>query len=85
MSLQKLIFHPFFFSIIPILFLFQNNIHELPFENIVESLFYSVIIATVIFIPLKFLVGWSKSGIITSLSFATFKFFIFIFTNCTNR
>ena len=63
---DKIIFHPILFSFLPILFLFQYNIHEVPITDVIIPLFLSVIPILVLWIPLKFLIGFKKSSLITS-------------------
>ena len=63
---DRIIFHPILFSFLPILFLFQYNIHEVPITDVILPLFLSVIPILVVWIPLKFLIGFKKSSLITS-------------------
>jgi hypothetical protein len=64
---DKIIFHPILFSFLPILFLFQYNIHEVPITDIIIPLFLSLIPVFLIWIPLKFLTNYKKSSLITSV------------------
>ena len=73
--LNKVILHPFLFSLVPILFLFQHNIHELPLENIIEPLFFSLVIVFFIWLGLRFIIGNSKAGLLSS--FIVLLFFIY--------
>ena len=85
--LNRLILHPFLFSLIPILFLFQNNIHELSVGNIIEPIIFSLIIAFVIWLGLRFIIGNSKAGLLTSFiillffTYANLHTFIISFDN----
>ena len=63
---DRIIFHPILFSFLPILFLFQYNIHEVPITDIILPLSLSVIPVSVIWISLKFLTNFKKSSLITS-------------------
>ena len=63
---SRIIFHPILFSLLPILFLFQYNIHEVPITDIIIPLTLSVILVLILWLPLKFVLGYKKSALITS-------------------
>ena len=65
--LKNSVVHPFLFSLFPILFIFQYNIHEVPLQDIFWPLFLSFIIALGLWIILRFFIGGKKSGLVTSL------------------
>jgi hypothetical protein len=65
---HKIIFHPILFSFLPILFLFQNNINEVPISDIILPLALSIIPVMVLWIPLKIFFGYTKSSLITSIT-----------------
>lgn len=66
--LKNLIIHPFFFSLFPVLFIFQHNIHEVPLHDIFLPLSITVILIFVVWIILRFfLKNGKKSGLILSL------------------
>ena len=77
---SELIFHPILFSFLPILFLFQYNIHEVPLTDISIPLILSVIPVFVIWIPLKIITDYRKSALITS----TLILLFIIYTNIRN-
>jgi hypothetical protein len=64
--LTKFGFHTFLFSLLPVLFLFQYNIHELQVEDIIIPLLFSLGITTIAFFILKFFVGYKKSSLLVS-------------------
>ena len=64
---KNLIVHPFLFSLFPILFIFQYNIHEVPSQDIFLPLFISFIVVLGLWIILRFFIGGKKAGLITSL------------------
>jgi hypothetical protein len=72
---HKIIIHPILFSLLPILFLFQHNINEVPFSVILVPLGLSVVPAIILWIPLKILFGYTKSSIITSCTLLSFAIF----------
>ena len=65
--LKNSVVHPFLFSLFPILFIFQYNIHEVPLQDIFWPLFLSFIIALGLWVILRFFIGGKKSGLIVSL------------------
>ena len=65
--LKNSVVHPFLFSLFPILFIFQYNIHEVPLQDIFLPLFLSFIIALGLWVILRFFIGGKKSGLIVSL------------------
>ena len=65
--LKNSVMHPFLFSLFPILFIFQYNIHEIPLQDIFWPLFLSFIIALGLWVILRFFIGGKKSGLIVSL------------------
>ena len=72
---HKIIIHPILFSLLPILFLFQHNINEVPLFDILIPLGLSIIPAVILWIPLKILFGYTKSSLITSLTLLSFTIF----------
>ena len=72
---NKIIFHPILFSFLPILFLFQHNINEVPLIDILIPLGLSIIPAIILWIPLKILFGYTKSSLITSFTLLLFVTF----------
>ena len=72
---HKIIIHPILFSFLPILFLFQHNIHEVPLVDILIPLGLSIVPAIILWIPLKILFGYTKSSLITSLTLLSFTIF----------
>ena len=77
---NEIIFHPILFSFLPILFLFQYNIHEVPIIDIFVPLGICVIPALLIWIPVKFLTDYKKSALITSSLILLFV----VYTNFRN-
>ena len=77
---NELIFHPILFSFLPILFLFQYNIHEVPLTDISIPLILSVIPVFVIWIPIKIITDYRKSALITS----TLILLFIVYTNIRN-
>ena len=65
--LKNSVMHPFLFSLFPILFIFQYNIHEIPLQDTFWPLFLSFIIALGLWVILRFFIGGKKSGLIVSL------------------
>ena len=65
--LKNSVMHPFLFSLFPILFIFQHNIHEIPLQDTFWPLFLSFIIALGLWVILRFFIGGKKSGLIVSL------------------
>jgi len=59
--------HTFLFSLFPLMFFFQMNIHELFFEDVVFPLFLSILATFVFWIILQRLIGSKRSGLIISL------------------
>lgn len=72
---HKIIIHPILFSFLPILFLFQHNINEVPLFDILIPLGLSIIPAVILWIPLKILFGYTKSSLITSAILLSFVIF----------
>jgi len=72
---HKIIVHPILFSFLPILFLFQHNINEVPLFDILIPLGLSVVPAIILWIPLKILFGYTKSSLITSYTLLVFVIF----------
>lgn len=77
---HKIIFHPILFSFLPILFLFQSGINEVPFSDIIIPLGLSIIPVMILWIPLKILFGYTKSSLIVSSMLLSF----IIFANAHN-
>ena len=72
---NKIIIHPILFSFLPILFLFQYNINEVPLFDILIPLGLSIIPAVILWIPLAKLFGYTKSSLITSYTLLVFVIF----------
>ena len=72
---HKIILHPILFSFLPILFLFQHNINEVPLFDILIPLGLSIIPAVILWIPLAILFGYTKSSLITSYTLLVFVIF----------
>ena len=64
--LNRYEFHPFLFSLLPILFLYQFNIHEIRADHIIVPLFTSLGIVLVSWLILRFFAGKLKSGLFLS-------------------
>ena len=65
--LSKLPIHTFLFSLFPLMFFFQFNIHELLFEDLIFPFFLSVSITFLSWIILRKFIGGQRSGLILSL------------------
>ena len=65
--LNKLPIHTFLFSLFPLMFFFQFNIHELLFEDLIFPFFLSVSITFLSWIILRKFIGGQRSGLILSL------------------
>jgi hypothetical protein len=59
--------HTFLFSLFPLMFFFQMNIHELLLEDVIFPLFLSISITFVFWIILQRFIGSKRSGLIVSL------------------
>lgn len=64
---KNLIIHPFLFSLFPVLFIFQYNIHEVPLQDIFLPLSITVISVFIVWIILRFFLNGKKSGLILSV------------------
>jgi len=64
--ISKISFHTFLFSLLPILFLYSFNIHEILPDKIIIPLLGSLAIVFVIWLVLRFFVGSKKSGLMIS-------------------
>ena len=73
--LKNLLVHPFLFSLFPVLFLFQYNIHEIPLQDVFLPLFFSFVVGFTLWIVLRFFIGGKKAGLITSLVIMLFIIF----------
>ena len=60
---DKFGFHPFLFSLLPILFLYQFNIHEIRADHVVIPLLASVGIVFLIWLVLRRFIGQGKAGL----------------------
>ena len=65
--LNKSPIHTLLFSLFPLMFFFQFNIHELLFEDLIFPLFLSVSITFLSWIILRKFIGSQRSGLILSL------------------
>jgi len=70
--LSKLPIHTFLFSLFPIMFFFQGNLHEIPFEDVTFPLFLSISITFLSWIILRKFIGGQRSGLILSLVIMSF-------------
>ena len=70
--LKKIPLHPFLFSIFPVLFIFQYNIHEILIADIIIPVCLSLIFSIVIFFVLRFFIGSKKSSLIITLTIVAF-------------
>ena len=64
--LNRYEFHPFLFSLLPILFLYQFNIHEIRADHVIVPIFASLGIVLVSWLILRFFTGKLKSGLFLS-------------------
>ena len=60
---DKFGFHPFLFSLLPILFLYQFNIHEIRVDHIVFPLLASIGIVAAVWFVLRYFIGQGKAGL----------------------
>jgi len=60
-------FHTVLMSLMPILLLFQANVHEIPPEDIVLPIIFSIIVMGIAWIILRYFLGTTKSALILSL------------------
>ena len=70
--LKKIPLHTFLFSIFPVLFIFQYNIHEILIADIIIPVCLSLIFSIVIFFVLRFFIGSKKSSLIITLTIIAF-------------
>ena len=63
---KSLIFHPFIFSCLPILFSLAFNAHEISIDDIIVPIIISITIAFIFWIILRHFVGGVKSGLVVS-------------------
>jgi len=70
--LSKLPIHTFLFSLFPIMFFFQGNLHEIPFGDLIFPLFLSISITFLSWIILRKFIGSQRSGLILSLVIMSF-------------
>ncbi len=67
------IFHPVFFAIYPVLFLFSNNVFFVDYTELILPLILTVSVSVGLFLFLKiFLKNWKKSALIISLGLVLF-------------
>ena len=59
--------HPFLISLMPILFLYQYSLREIPIQDIVLPLIFSISLIAAIWFVLKNFIGSTKSSLIISL------------------
>ncbi|MDP2720722.1 MAG: sulfatase-like hydrolase/transferase [bacterium] len=72
-SFSTLPFHWLLFAIFPILFFYSNNIKELSLDVLVAPIFYTIVIATIIYLVLTFLLkNLHKAAAVSSLFFVLF-------------
>ena len=75
--LKNLVIHPFLFSLVPILLIFEYSLHEVPLIATFWPLLFSLLIVSGLWIILRFFIGSKKSGLIVSSSvmfFVTYGF-----------
>ena len=70
--LSKLPIHTFLFSLFPIMFFFQGNLHEIPFGDVIFPLFLSISITFLSWVILRKFIGSQRSGLILSLVIMSF-------------
>ena len=70
--LSKLPIHTFLFSLFPIMFFFQGNLHEIPFGDVIFPLFLSISITFLSWVILRKFIGSQRSGLIISLVIMSF-------------
>lgn len=70
--LSKLPIHTFLFSLFPIMFFFQGNLHEIPFGDLIFPLFLSISITFLSWVILRKFIGSQRSGLIISLIIMSF-------------
>ena len=70
--LSKLPIHTFLFSLFPIMFFFQGNLHEIPFGDVIFPLFLSISITFLSWVILRKFIGSQRSGLIISLIIMSF-------------
>ena len=75
MLFSKFGFHHLIFALLPVLFLFVDNIHEIPIEDIFTPLIISLLITIILWIIFLYFVGERKSAVI--ISFLIFLILIF--------
>ena len=68
-------FHTILMSLMPILLLFQANVHEIPPEDIVIPIIFSIIVIGIAWIILRYFLGTTRSALM--LSFLVFLALLF--------
>ena len=76
--LSKFGVHHFIFALLPILLLFQENVHEIPINDIFIPLIFSFIIVFILWIILARFVKERKSSLIISFSIILFIIFAYV-------
>jgi len=76
--LSKFGVHHFIFALLPILLLFQENVHEIPINDIFIPLIFSFIIVFILWIILARFVKERKSSMIISFSIILFIIFAYV-------
>ena len=71
-------FHHLIFALLPVLFLFLGNIHEIPFDDILFPLLISLLIVVISWLFLKKFIGERKSAVILSLIILLVMIFAFV-------
>jgi len=71
-------FHHLIFALLPVLFLFLDNIHEIPFDDILFPLLISFLIVVIPWLFLKKFIGERKSAVILSLIILLVMIFAFV-------
>ena len=82
--LKNLVIHPFLFSLVPILLIFEYSLHEVPLIATFWPLLFSLLIVSGLWIILRFFIGSKKSGLIVSSSVMFFVTYGFVHTIIIN-
>jgi len=76
--LSRFGFHHLIFALLPVLFLFLDNIHEIPFDDILFPLLISLLIIVIPWLFLTKFIGERKSAVILSLIVLLVMIFAFV-------
>jgi hypothetical protein len=75
---QKFGYHIFLFALLPVLFIFLDNINEIPIDSIIAPLILCLAIIFIPWILLTFFIGQKKSALIISLLIIIFIVFAYV-------